>query len=408
MRVLTRKMVLTGAVLLLSSSLGDGQVRFRPRSERLQLGKKSAYQKWLEAEGIPVHQGSAIPDVKKLELGPWKRLGARGAYIFLEGCGGVVDAYLLEVSPGKQTNPERHIFEENFLVLEGSGETHVWQPGKSRQVVAWKKGSIFSPPLNTWHQHSNNGAQPAKLLAVTGAPLLLDLLRDPKFVYGVNYDFTDRYNGQPNYFDPEISRDYESEKGQQHALSIVNIVRDGWGIQLFPAGQGVNDIDRHFILSDNTMDAHIEEFPVGEYERAHRHGPGASIIILNGSGYTLMWPSELGERPYANGHADKIVKLEWQEGSFIIPPIQWYHQHFNNGKEPARWLKLGYRPGNDLYPMTMEYGGDTVLLKFADEDPQIRKQFEEELAKHGAKMQMPPRDELIRLEKESAKLTGSR
>jgi len=41
----------------------------------------SAYRRFLQKEGIPVYEGGAI-DVNKVELKPWKRVGALGAYIF--------------------------------------------------------------------------------------------------------------------------------------------------------------------------------------------------------------------------------------------------------------------------------------------------------------------------------------
>src|SRR5712691_13188570 len=62
---------------------------------------------------------TSMIDVNKVELKPWKRVGALGAYIFLEGTAGKVDAWVAQLPPGTQTIPERHIFEEQILVLSG-------------------------------------------------------------------------------------------------------------------------------------------------------------------------------------------------------------------------------------------------------------------------------------------------
>src|SRR2546430_9265388 len=61
----------------------------------------SAYRRFLQKEGIPVYEGGAI-DVNKVELKPWKRVGALGAYIFLEGTAGTVDARSEERRVGKE------------------------------------------------------------------------------------------------------------------------------------------------------------------------------------------------------------------------------------------------------------------------------------------------------------------
>jgi len=377
---------------------------FRPDHERLSLHEKSSYTKFQEREGIPVYTGFTA-DVYQVELKPWKRQGPGilGAYIDLDGAGSLVNAFCLEIPPGGETKATRHLFEEQLLILRGTGETHIWQSDPAKKIVVpWREGTVFSPPLNTWYQHFNKGPDSARMVAVTDLPLKIDIFRSADFIFGTNFDFTDRYSGQTDYFDPENSDDYRPMAGS-HSLSIVNLVRDAWTWRLFHAGQGYGDIDRHFVLSDNTMTGHIEQFPVGTYERAHRHGPSSTIVLLSGTGYSLMWPTTLGLTPWEDGNSDQIKRVDWKKGIMVIPPIQWFHQHFNNGDQPARFIKLGSSPGNELYPMTTQVleGGERYTILFRMEDSYVRGLFEKELAKKGDEIQMPPREELIEIERKS-------
>src|SRR5438045_6728662 len=141
----------------------------RPRTDSyddpVAFNGPSPYRRFVQKEGIPVYEGGAI-DVNKVELKPWKRVGALGAYIFLEGTAGTVDAWVAEIPPGGQTNPERHIFEEQTLVLAGKGRTQVWQGDpKNTLTFEWEKGAVFPSPLNAWHRHINTGKDPVHLRA---------------------------------------------------------------------------------------------------------------------------------------------------------------------------------------------------------------------------------------------------
>jgi hypothetical protein len=69
-----------------------------------------------------------------------------------------------------------------------------------------------------------------------------------------------------------------------------------------------------------------------------------------------------------------------------IPPNMWFHQHFNTGDTPGRYLALKYEgtairneQGVPKAWISRRLGGDQI--DYADEDPRIREWFREELAK---------------------------
>ena len=120
--------------------------------------------------------------------------------------------------------------------------------------------------------------------------------------------------------------------------------------------------------------------PVGTYKKAHRHGPGISIVIPGeADGYSIMWPEG----------GDKEI-IPWHEASCFIPPNGWYHQHFNAGDKPAKYMPFhtprhrlfGGQRGADRWPRNQ--------IEYPDEETWIREKFEAELAKRGVKNQMQP------------------
>jgi hypothetical protein len=72
-----------------------------------------------------------------------------------------------------------------------------------------------------------------------------------------------------------------------------------------------------------------------------------------------------------------------------VPPNKWFHQHFNAGGEPARYLAL--HP-----PMQFHGHAEKVedrakdQIEYVNEDPWVREKFEGELAKRGLTSLMPP------------------
>src|SRR5712691_7932061 len=170
----------------------------RPTAPHFQpepYSQKPPYRQWIATEGIPIHTGYHMADVRKLALGPWERLGASGAYVILEGAEGTDSAYVLELPIGGRTKPQRYLFEEVIYVLEGEGETAIWHDRKNKQSFKWSKGALFSPPLNVWRQHVNRGEAAAKLISVTDLPIVMDLFHSGAFIFNNDFVFTDRYEG---------------------------------------------------------------------------------------------------------------------------------------------------------------------------------------------------------------------
>ena len=344
----------------------------------------TAHRKWIESQGIPIKSEFSVPNLKEVEVKYWKRLDAYGTYIVLEAVEDMLDAYVLEINPGGSVKPERHIYEEIFYVLSGRGATTVWNEGGPKRSFEWHEGSMFAIPLNAWHQFFNGqGDSPARFYVVSSAPLLMNLFHNNDFVINNPFVFSDRFDASTDFF----RADGLEIPGRVWETNFVEDVRT------FPLldwkERGGGGVNRRFELANSTLTCHVSQFPVGTYKKAHRHGAGANVIIVQGTGYSLLWEE---------GKEKDRVKVDWKVGSVLAPPDMWFHQHFNTGKEPAKYLAI--RWGSRKYPLfknvgergkvyiSVKEGGNQI--EYEDEDPSIRKVFEQELAKNGVVCKMPP------------------
>lgn len=340
--------------------------------------KKSSYWKWLETEGVPVVEGFFVEDLKTVPVTPWKRTGGLGTRICLQGTGETNDGYIAEIPPGKTLTPQKHLFEELVYVVSGRGATTVWTEKQPKYTFEWQEGSLFSPPLNIWYQHFNgSGDQPVRYIAVTTAPIMINLLHNLDFIFNCDYVFKDRYDSQEDYF----TKDGTWYAGRVWETNFVSDVKNLKLLEWKERGAGGSQV--RFQMADNTLCAHVSQFPVGTYKKAHYHGPGAHVIILSGTGYSLMWPP-----------GQPIQRYDWRPGSMVVPPANWFHQHFNAGPEAARYLAL--RWGSKKYRGMFGEGDDSDVdiklgghqIEYEDEDPMVRTMFAEACAKAGIQSQM--------------------
>jgi quercetin dioxygenase-like cupin family protein len=355
------------------------------------------YERYMLDEGIPVHEALVgISDVTQLPRQFWSRTGGQGAFVQMLGSYQAERGmYVVEIPPGGELKAERHLYEELLWVLRGQGATEVWQDGTKPQIFEWREGSVFAPPLNTWHRLYNGTTEPALLFAVTTAPRIMNTLHDSELVFNCDHQFKQEFTGRPNYF----SETKGYNEGRSEILE-ANFIPDAKSFVL--KSSSVKTWGSRAIrwrMNKYWPNGHISEWPVGVYHQAHRHGPGAIILGLTSNGYVLAWPHDLGNKPFQNCLGDQVVRIPWGANSVYTPPDNWYHQHFNTGRQPARHIAVHSgvnravprKFGNieDFAVMVSENDGG-LLISYADEDPEIRRRFEQELTPEGIQCNLPP------------------
>ena len=251
----------------------------------------------MEQEAVPIVEGFGVTDVRKIALKKWQRLGCEGAYLQFRGLEGITGVYVGKIAPGASLEPERHLYEKVIYILQGEGVAEIQQRDRVPQSICWQTGSLFSPPLNILHRLINYSSEPAIFLAVTTAPMVLDHYHNERFVFNSDFSFNERYDGEMDYFAPRNERYLASNNRQW--IWETNFIPDARHAQLDAQeqkGAGVNITQ--FEIASNTLIGHLAEWPVGRYHKAHYHGGGAVLVILRSEGYSLMWPNELGTKPY--------------------------------------------------------------------------------------------------------------
>ena len=368
------------------------------------------YDRFMEAEGVPVFRGIGVRRVQDLEMKPWKRLGGRGSYIQLYGTEGLWGLYVVEVPARGALNIDRHIYEKNVLVVEGRGSTEVWQgPAEGgqaasqakRQTFEWQKGSLFSIPLNATHRFVNATSSPALLLCGTTAPNVMNLYDNPHFIFNCPYDFAERYSGADDYF--KVKDDIEPDPIRGLAMRRTNFIPDIIGCELpldNRRSPGYRRVEPN--MAGNRFYLWIGQHETGRYSKAHKHESAAVLICVKGKGFTYTWPAVLGQTPWQDGHADKVLRQDYEPvGLVSAAPMsgEWFHQHFGISKEALRvtaWhgpnnqrSRRAGRPGEQL----MDYGAIDLkkggaAIPYHEEDPHLRREFEQRLAAEGIESRM--------------------
>jgi uncharacterized RmlC-like cupin family protein len=354
---------------------------FKP--QRAMWSKKYTYDYWMESLGVPIHKGFYIEDLRNLPLGWWEERQCMTAFIQLTGQEGVSSTRVTEIPAGETTRPLRFALDEAVYVLSGRGLTSIWYDNSSaKKTFEWQPHSMFLIPHGCHHQFSNmQGDKPARILQYSYLPMAMTTITDPDFFFNNPYPVPDALSGQEDFYsEAKMLRDPASygDIGDR-AYWYGNFFPDmkAWDKLESNAERGAASKSVMIQFPDSEVSAHMSVFQAKTYKKAHRHGPGRAIIIPDGEGYSIMW--EEGK--------EKIV-VPWHECSMVTPPGRWFHQHFNAGASAARYVALHPPMQFHGYAEKVEDRAKDQI-EYPDEDPFIRKKFEEELAKRGVKSLMP-------------------
>jgi quercetin dioxygenase-like cupin family protein len=341
------------------------------------------YLEWVAKEGIPVHEDFGF-DLLTLDVAPWPRMDALGAFAHANGRGDFISMYVCEIPPGKQTAPQQHLFEEVVYVLDGNGSTTVETP-EGERTFEWQTGSLFALPLNARYRHYNgSGKRSARFVSTNDLPIVLNMFRNEDFIWNNGSVFPERF-GDPQHFRGDGT--FLPMRPGRHMWE-TNFVPDLRTFELRTwKARGAGGSNIMFVLADGTMHAHMSEMPVGTYKKGHRHGADFHVFTVTGQGYSLYWYE--GET--------EMRRFDWKHGCVFAPTDMLFHQHFNASAEPARYLAIAF--GGLRYPtigdkrktflgmdVSVKEGGRQI--EYEDEDPRIRRIYEEELRKNGVPSRM--------------------
>ena len=335
----------------------------------------SPYEQWVASTGVPVHRGYFVEDVRTVEVGPWPERECNAAFLVLAGQEGVTEARLTEIPPATTLPPMHFALDETTYVVEGTGLATIWAGDGPKRTFEFGKHSMFIVPRGYQYQLANSsGAVPVRLLHYNYLPISMGIVPDPKFFFENDFVNTE-IMGEGDLYSEATST--PSPNGQGRVI---------WNGRFFPDMRAWDKLHTYqergagghrvgVMFAGSTMWSHMSVFPSRTYKKGHRHGPGVVIVIPAGEGYSIMWP-EGGER----------VVVPWHEGSVFVPPNRWFHQHFNVGEAPARYLAF-HAPRGTGQSERVQYQNDQI--EYPDEDPYIRQKFEAELAERNLASLMP-------------------
>ena len=229
------------------------------------LTRMDSYADWRNREGVPLVGGVYIEDMKAVEVGPWPRKGdgVKGALCYLDGDNGG-DEHIVELAPGGYTAPLRHMYTEAIYVVSGHGSCSVWREGGEKQTFEWGPGQLLRAPPPTPGISSSTPACRSRR-GGSQSPTCLQLFRQwnsEHFIFDNDYNFDDRYQGEPDYFNAEA-------KLYRGRVWETNFIPDIRKLPLYEwKSRGGGGTNAFMVMGSGLMESHVSRFESGYYYRS--------------------------------------------------------------------------------------------------------------------------------------------
>jgi gentisate 1,2-dioxygenase len=247
----------------------------------------------------------------------------------------------------------RHTVEAVIHILKGRGHSVI-----DGVKYPWEAGDFICVPVFAWHLHRNESDDELLYLAVTTGPFSMAMgiaiYEEEKYPEywifaqkgeeamktlipggaetppGGKIDMDSsrwqprkRGDGQPTpaelYYE-QLAYAQEEEKRRRVGRVLVK----GKDLQFgsTPMGRIAYVVDPRLGFRVKLLNSLVAEIPGGKHSGAHRHIYEETNYILAGEGYSVI----------------EDQKYEWKRGDTLVIPVFAWHQHFNSGKETARFL----------------------------------------------------------------------
>ncbi len=238
----------------------------------------------------------------------------------------MIDARVLEIGAGRTTSSHRHLHDAILFAVEGQGATTI-----DGVRYDWTARDALHTPAWSWHRHHNQDpARPARLLAVTDAPLLAALgLERIEDIGSAEPPMEAAAPGSSGagaggFYEQELARARQAE-GERQAARKITRYRD-LTFRVSPRGTRTSLlIDRALGFRTSGLSMAMFEIPAGKAQANHRHPGEAILYIVQGRGYSVID----GQR------------YEWETGDAVLVHHYCWHQHFNADPErPAVVIRM--------------------------------------------------------------------